>query len=78
MTCERCELTELLVEQCACPTHRGGATPDEEHIEPIGRPFYASYDGVCAACNGRIHEGERIVAVGAAGDGYAHTDGCPP
>lgn len=30
VTPERCELTELLVDACACTKHRGGQAPEEE------------------------------------------------
>lgn len=50
----RCDTTDLLVEQCACPQHRGGRTPQEEasaeQAHPAGNWFEARYAGVCAGC----------------------------
>lgn len=64
---ERCELTELLVEQCGCAKHRGGRTPQEEANaealhDPSGRWIEARYPGRCAECGKPFQPGTRIRA----------------
>jgi hypothetical protein len=74
---ERCERTDLLVDQCACPDHRGGEVgglPDE--IETVGQPFEAQYEGQCAGCAGHIEPGQRIARVADVPGAYVHTEGC--
>lgn len=49
----RCELTDLLVDQCACPQHRGGFTPQEEASslrDPSEPAHPARWPGRCAHC----------------------------
>jgi hypothetical protein len=53
---QRCELTELLIDQCGCPTHRGAADPE---AAPIGGTF-AKFPGKCAECQESINPGDRI------------------
>jgi hypothetical protein len=71
MSAERCEKTELLVAECAHCTY-GDARPEQVP----GHVFAARYPGVCTECEGQIHLGDWIVAVGL-DKGYAH-DGCDP
>jgi hypothetical protein len=63
---ERCERTELLVDQCACPAHRGGSDPDHETLRIrallLAKPnwFAARYAGSCDCCGERFQEGTAI------------------
>jgi hypothetical protein len=63
---ERCERTELLVGQCACPDHRGGADLDQETLEIraglLAKPnwFAARYAGSCDCCGSRFSMGAAI------------------
>lgn len=67
----RCELTELLVEQCACAKHRGGQAPDEQanadRLATRARLlggwnswFKARFGGTCATCSERYEPGAAI------------------
>jgi hypothetical protein len=75
MSSERCELTELLIDQCGCPTHCGGQTPDEEadeyagyrDSETPGSWFEANYYGTCSRCQEPFKPGHRIRADGGHG-----------
>jgi hypothetical protein len=62
----RCDVTELLVDQCACPRHRG-APPDDPAPAPAGdRPqvaFPARYPGTCHDCGERFDVGDLIAVV---------------
>lgn len=63
---ERCERTELLVDQCACPVHRGGADLDEQEaqlrVRLLAKPgwFPARFAGSCSGCGDRFPEGAAI------------------
>jgi hypothetical protein len=70
---ERCELTELVVNQCGCRVHRGGQTPQEEVdteqrrararlLGRLGVPgwFAAQYAGTCSTCDQRFLVGAAI------------------
>jgi hypothetical protein len=63
---ERCELTELLIDQCACREHRGGADVDEETLRLrarlLAKPnwFAAKYAGACDCCGERFPVGAAI------------------
>ncbi len=68
---DRCDLTELLVEQCACPKHRGGQAPEEqataERLATRARLlggwnswFKAAFGGTCATCGERYEAGAAI------------------
>lgn len=70
---ERCDLTDLLVDQCACRAHRSGA-PVVEPVETVGQPFAAQYHGLCGSCDGRIAEGDMIVRAADRSVGYVHAD----
>lgn len=64
----RCDLTELLVRDCAhCRGHREmpGGTGS------FGRPFTAAHDGRCSSCDCGYYEGDRIRKDLERG-GYAH------
>jgi hypothetical protein len=68
----RCPLTDLLVDQCACPQHRGepaSAPGDDEELGPV---FTAQYLGRCVRCDGQIVPGDRITR--AIDGGYAHAN----
>ncbi len=66
MTDERCERTELLVDQCGCPLHRG--EPDEPGGDfDATHWFSASFPGRCARCDGDIAVGDQI---GSTPNGY--------
>lgn len=66
---ERCDTTELLVDQCGCPQHRSGQTPQEEAAErrQPGPWFTAAHPGVCSATDVEFKAGDRIRADGAGG-----------
>jgi hypothetical protein len=67
---ERCERTELLVDQCGCVDHRGGCTPEEEAASDRqpGPWITARYgDGRCTRNGCEISTGDRIRADGAGG-----------
>ena len=70
---ERCELTELLPDQCGCRVHRGGSTLQEEVDQEtrqlrarllgrLGVPgwFAAQYNGTCSTCDERFEVGAAI------------------
>ena len=69
---ERCERTDLLVDQCACPKHRAPVEPRKTGPVPwsgpdgrtarqsASRPFEARYGGMCADCGGWFEEGDMI------------------
>ncbi len=69
MTTDRCERTDLLVDQCGCRDHRGGQTPTEEAQErrPPGPWFVGHYDGTCSRCESTFRAGDTIRADGAGG-----------
>lgn len=54
---QRCELTELLVDQCACRLHRAPVPPPAPEILAH---FVARFDSRCAGCGEWMHEGDRI------------------
>lgn len=70
----RCDLTDLLVDSCACPQHRGGDIV--EAPETVGQPFDAAYEGHCSHCDRAIHVGQRIARL-ADDPGYVHVGRCP-
>ena len=72
---DRCDVTELLVEQCGCPKHRGG---DEAIARPetVGQPFEAMYGGFCPQCERRIEVGQMIARL-ADDPAYVHAGRCP-
>lgn len=63
---ERCELTELLINQCGCPRHRGGVDVDEQQLQLraalLAKPgwFAARYAGSCDCCGERFVPGTAI------------------
>jgi hypothetical protein len=62
VTAARCELTDLLVDQCGCPEHRDGRTVEEEATadRTLGPRFTAQYDGRCSRCGTDFWPGESI------------------
>jgi hypothetical protein len=72
---QRCDVTELLVDQCACSDHRGGIEVTDE-LATVGQPFAAMYAGCCAACEGPIRP-DQLIARLADDDGYVHAGRCP-
>lgn len=71
---DRCDLTELLVDQCACTQHRGDDIA--ERPETVGQPIEARYEGVCGHCDRPIRIGQDIQKL-ADGNGYVHAGRCP-
>lgn len=64
---QRCELTELLVSDCA---HCRGLPDPEQAAEAdgeLGPWFTAGLPGACSGCGGRIYPGDRIRATGDGG-----------
>lgn len=71
MTDTRCELTELLADQCAhC---RPAPKPLTVAAELIQHRFTAEYAGHCQVCDGPIEPGDHIGRLDA---GYACPDCC--
>lgn len=62
MSIERCELSDLPVDQCACRTHRPGQEADAPPARPAGYgpEVVARYPGRCPACHERYEVGEPI------------------
>lgn len=57
---ERCELSDLPEDQCACHIH-GPVEPRRE--ESSLRLFPAQFGGVCPACQGDINKGDYIARI---------------
>jgi hypothetical protein len=69
---DRCERTDLIVDQCACAHHRGGRTPQEEVdaersrvralllADSDSRWFAAMFAGSCGRCGERFPVGAAI------------------
>jgi hypothetical protein len=83
----RCDLTELLVEQCACKQHRGGQAPDEQAtaerlatrarlLGGLNSWFAARFPGSCLTCGGPFEEGDAILSAGFNARKYI-ADCCP-
>ena len=53
---ERCELSDLPVEQCACRVHG----PQESAPSVPSSAFWARYPGVCPECDEEIEPGDMI------------------
>lgn len=56
---ERCELSDLPEDQCACRIH--GPAPERPSMSGMFVAMYTS--GVCASCLEPVQKGQRIVAV---------------
>ncbi len=71
---QRCELSELPVDQCACRTH--GPQESARPARPLlhGHAFPARFAGQCKECQESIAVGEQIVASPLAGGGYVHEE----
>ncbi len=63
----RCDITDLLVDQCAhcrCPNAPTPPDPTEQwrkaerSIVGLGPWFRARYDGACKGCGARVNEGD--------------------
>jgi hypothetical protein len=50
VSAERCEKTDLLVDQCGCDIHR----------PPVNVPFMARYPGYCYTCDKPFVAGDKI------------------
>jgi hypothetical protein len=65
-TTERCETTDLLVDQCGCPKHRGGQTIDEQaaahraRLLGTGLWIPAQWPGTCRGCGNGFAAGAAI------------------
>jgi hypothetical protein len=55
---ERCELSDLLVDQCACRKHNPPVWQTRDHI--ITARFPARFDSECDACGEAMAEGDPI------------------
>lgn len=66
---ERCELSDLVIDQCACRLH----APTTQVAPAAPRPgaFTARYPGHCQACRECIGEGDPIRSTQ---DGYIHDE----
>jgi hypothetical protein len=71
---ERCELSDLPVDQCACRIHAPTEPPTlSQRIDGrVLATFFARYDGRCADCNEPLVAGERICNIEHLG--YVHED----
>lgn len=58
MSGQRCDLSDLLVTECACRLH---STPEPAYARggSVTR-FVARYDGHCEGCGRRTHAGDTI------------------
>jgi hypothetical protein len=54
---DRCELSDLPTDQCACRIH-APKPPDSEYV--IVAKFPARFDSNCENCGDRMHEGDPI------------------
>ena len=61
---QRCDLTDLLVAQCA---HCCGHTLPTDQPADLGPTFTARYAGICAGCGDQFDAGDQIRADGAGG-----------
>ncbi|CRK59049.1 hypothetical protein [Alloactinosynnema sp. L-07] len=64
---ERCDRTELLVDQCGCPQHRGDPNEPASGDFDATHRFTASFPGRCARCDNSIAVGDQI---GSTPNGY--------
>jgi hypothetical protein len=76
---ERCDLSDLPADQCACRVHARPVLTGDPFAaaggpgEMVGWAFMARFDGTCQECAGWIYEGDSICH---SGDwGYVH-EGC--
>lgn len=53
---DRCDLTDLIVDQCVCPTHRGDPDPAPVEIETVGQSFDANGEAWLSDLVGTPHE----------------------
>lgn len=77
---DRCDVTDLLVDECACPKHRGGddvIVPPGAVVED-GLPFVARHAGWCARCRRDIEPGEVIARTDEGRYVHAGADRCQP
>jgi hypothetical protein len=59
---ERCSVTELLPDECACPQHRN--VTDDNPLRNGVKYRVADSGGICGCCEeSRIRRGDRIVYV---------------
>ena len=64
----RCELTELLVDSCACPKHRNSALLDDPGEVIVVRVITAQYDSRCGVDKAHdVQQGDRIGVLEAGG-----------
>ena len=69
---ERCDLSDLPVDQCACRIH---GPKEPKPTTGSGRGFPAAYGGRCDVCGDRIHVGDLIaIAYGMVAGAWAHAD----
>lgn len=65
---QRCEITELLTDQCACRRCRNIPDPSPRLLgHPLAKPFAAVYPGECSDCGDRFEVGDRIRRDGSGG-----------
>ena len=73
---ERCDLSDLPVDQCGCRKHPKGKTYDARQVRidvnpgtvGYGQPIAARYAGVCPECGERFAAGDTIRAHEYGGD----------
>ena len=60
MSAERCDNSDLPINQCACPIHtKPTALPDPRPVVVATR-FHARFDSACDACGADMYEGDWI------------------
>ncbi len=57
---ERCELSDLPVEQCACRIHLPEPDPGESRNHMIQARFPAHFDSYCDGCGAVMSQGDPI------------------
>lgn len=71
---ERCDRTDLYMDQCAhCRGHDDMRRPQEPEPGPKGRPFQAAYAGRCSSCDERF---EAFAYIRADGEGKWEAECC--
>lgn len=68
----RCEMSELLVSQCACRVHVHAETEIDAERRPTGG-FVAKYDGQCIECQEEIRAGVDVLVFSAL-SGWVHEE----
>ena len=60
MNADRCELSDLPADQCACLVHAPKPDPMETRDYVITARFFARFNSYCDECDSPMREGEPI------------------